>query len=143
MNVSVAIISIFITVVVYMISKKLYRRWKFFFFSPLLISPLVLIAGLLSTHTSYESYSSGSHLLIDLLKPATVAFAIPIYKHFALLRKHTTVLIVSVLLGSLLSFTSSFLIAGLLGLDFSLAELVHPVRYHFHRYEHYRENWRD
>ena len=126
MNISVPLINFLLTAVVYLISKKLYKRWKVFLLSPLLVSPLVLITCLLLTHTSYESYASGTHVLIDLLKPTTVAFAIPIYKHLTLLQKHATEIIISVLIGSLLAFTSSILFARLFGLDLPMMTNLAP-----------------
>ncbi|WNQ13122.1 LrgB family protein [Paenibacillus aurantius] len=126
MTILIPILSLIVTVGVYLLSKKMYRRWKWFVFSPLLVSPVVLIGCLLATRTSYDAYASGTHVLLDLLKPATVAFAIPIYKHLPLLRKHAAELIVSVMLGSLLAFASSILIARLFGLELSMLANLAP-----------------
>ena len=52
----------------------------------MLITPLVIIGILLLTGIPYKSYNSGANILTNLLGPATVAFAVPIYKNVNLLK---------------------------------------------------------
>ena len=52
----------------------------------MLITSLVIIGILLLTGVSYNSYNSGASVLTNLLGPATVAFAVPIYKNVNLLK---------------------------------------------------------
>ena len=53
----------------------------------------------------------GAKWLSDMLQPATIAFAVPLYKYFHILKKHATEIIVSVLSGSIVAIISSMLIA--------------------------------
>ncbi|GIM45276.1 hypothetical protein DNHGIG_08250 [Collibacillus ludicampi] len=105
------IISIWLTVCIYWFTKGIYKRWHYPFLTPVLICPLLLISILLSFHISYPTYMTGAKWLSDLLEPATVAFAVPMYKHFHLLKKHARELLTSVITGCIVSVLSSVLFA--------------------------------
>ncbi|MED1203026.1 CidB/LrgB family autolysis modulator [Heyndrickxia acidicola] len=111
MELLLPIVSIILTVVIFVLCKKLYKRWKSLLLSPILICPIVLIILLMAFHTQYPTYNSGAKWLTKLLGPATVAFAVPMYKHFQLLKKHGVEIIVSLAVGSFTAIVSSFLIA--------------------------------
>lgn len=102
-----AIISFIITVLVYSGAKFLYGRTKYILLSPLLICPILLIGLLLSSPISYETYHSGTQWITDMLQPATVAFAVPLYKYHKLLKKHALELIIGVSGGSMIAIISS------------------------------------
>jgi predicted murein hydrolase (TIGR00659 family) len=108
------ILWVFVTVVCYLVAQNVYKRTRKWFLSPIVIVPLTLIAGLLLTHTSVAAYSRGGDLLSDLLQPATVAFAVPLYKHYALLKKHASAIVAGVVLGSSVAVISTVLILALM-----------------------------
>lgn len=122
----IKIISILLTFFVYRVSKKSYVRWKFFFLSPLLISPIVLILLLILSHTAFDNYYSGAKWLSFLLGPATVAFAMPVYKHLHLLRRHLFEIIASTTVGSATAIVSTFFYAVWLQLGPSLTTSLVP-----------------
>ncbi|OIK08415.1 LrgB family protein [Bacillus sp. MUM 13] len=105
------IISIIITIMIYMVSKKVYNRWTVLLFSPILVCPIVLIMLITSYHSSFSAYNEGAQWLTKLLGPATVAFAVPMHKHFQLLKKHGAEIILSLAVGALTAISSSFLLA--------------------------------
>ena len=119
-------VSIFITYLIYEISKKSYARWKWIVLSPILISPIVIIVLLILSHTSYHDYYSGAKWLSYLLGPATVAFALPMHKHFQLLKRHLFEIIVSITVGSAVAVLSSFLYAVWMHLGTSLTNSLVP-----------------
>jgi putative effector of murein hydrolase len=84
------------------------------------VTPLLLIAITASSHTSYSTYIHGTHWLITLLGPATVAFAVPIYKQRKTIRRHWIVLAVGVFIGSATAMVSAWGLAGIFGLDGTL-----------------------
>ena len=92
----------------------------------LLVCPIILIALLLGLGTSYETYETGGHWLTELLKPATVAFAWPIYKYFDLLKKHGMAILLNVIVGSFLSVITSALLANYFQIDSSLEHSLAP-----------------
>lgn len=103
-----------VTVVCYWGAQSLHNRLRKWYSSPIVIVPLTLIAGLLLTHTSVAVYNRGGDLLTDLLQPATVAFAVPLYRHYGLLKKHAAAIVAGVLLGSSVAVVSSVLILALM-----------------------------
>lgn len=109
-----------ITISLYWAVKQLYRRWPRWWLMPLILAP-ILIAGLvLLFHSNYHDYIRGTHWLVLLLGPATVAFAIPIYEQRVLIRQYWPLLLIGALAGSLTSLLSSWGLTTILGLDKSL-----------------------
>lgn len=108
------------TILLYLIGKRVYRRWPRWWTTPLAIAPVLLIGLTLACNTSYRDYISGTHWLVTLLGPATVAFAIPIYEQRALIRRHWPVLAIGSLVGSGTAMLSAWGFASLIGLDETL-----------------------
>ncbi len=65
-----------VTVALYVAAKALYRRHPRWWLTPLTVTPALLIAAALLLRTSYADYIRGTRWLVELLGPATVAFAI-------------------------------------------------------------------
>lgn len=106
-----------LTIGFYWLSKRIYRRWPRWWLMPLAVTPLLLMLVVVSLHESYRDYIDGTHWLVLLLGPATVAFAIPIYEQRGLIRRYWPVLLAGMLVGSLVSILSSWGLATLVGLD--------------------------
>ncbi|WP_120465295.1 CidB/LrgB family autolysis modulator [Paenibacillus aceti] len=120
------ILWLIITLAIYGLSKRLYRARPRVYFSPLLVTPLTLIIGLMLTNVSFETYNEGGKWLNTMLQPATVAFAIPLYKHYEVLKKHAVEIFASVLTGSIVAIISSALFAKWLHLDNQLISSLVP-----------------
>ena len=76
--------------------KKAYTKWGLFFFHPLLLTTVLLIILISVTHVSADQYLVDSKWLTHLLGPATVAFAVPIYKNLSIIKKYIgTIIIIS------------------------------------------------
>jgi putative effector of murein hydrolase len=105
------------TIALYLAAKAIYRRWPRWWLAPLLVTPVLLMVAILSLHASYRDYIRGTHWLVALLGPATVAFAVPIYEQRGLIRSHWPILVAGVLAGSTTSMLSAWGLATLLGLD--------------------------
>ena len=79
---------IFLTIIVYWIGQQLFKKFPIFIFQPLFIGMvlgiLVLIglSGLLRQPivSLYKQYKVGGDLIFWFLSPATMAFAVPLYK---------------------------------------------------------------
>jgi predicted murein hydrolase (TIGR00659 family) len=112
-----AILWSFATIALYAFARLLYRRWPLWWASPLAVTPLLLVAITVSLHVSYRDYIRGTHWLVTLLGPATVAFAIPIYEQRQLIRRHWRILLAGVAVGSLAAIGSGWMLASALGLS--------------------------
>lgn len=109
-----------VTIGFYLVAKAFYRRLPRWWTTPLAITPLLVIAAVTAFHVGYPEYLSGTHWLIGLLGPATVAFAIPIYEQRALIRRQWPVLAVGVVVGTITAMGTAWVLASLLGLDGAL-----------------------
>lgn len=105
------------TIAVYLLARRIYRRWPVAILSPLGVAPAMLIVLALLLHTGYPAYIRSTNWLLLMLGPATVAFAIPVYEQRALIRRYWPVLAFGVFVGSTVAFLSAWGLASLVGLD--------------------------
>ncbi len=105
------------TLGIYAASRALYRRHKHWWLSPLLTTWVLCGALLIALHTNYHEYLRGTHWLVSLLGPATVAFAIPIYEQRRTIVRNWPILVVGVVCGSVIAIAISWWLAGLLQLS--------------------------
>lgn len=115
-----------LTIAAYWLAKWVYQRKPHVFLSPLLVTPILLVGILVGTDTSYDNYYAGAKWLTDMLQPATIAFAIPLYKNFAVLKKHASEVVASVLLGSIMAIVSSALFAQWFHLNTRMVDSLAP-----------------
>lgn len=121
------IVWLFATLLVFWLAAEIYRRSHgFSLLHPVLVSIVVLVGLLTLTHTSYQDYFDSNKIIHWLLGPATVALAVPLYDHFAHVRRLCIPLLTMCLVGGLVACGSVMLCAWLLGVDdwqvlFSLA----------------------
>ncbi|MGG5808670.1 LrgB family protein [Falsiroseomonas sp. CW058] len=67
--------------------------------NPVLIAVALLAGALLAAGIDYRAYFAGAQFVHFLLGPATVALAIPLHRHFALVRASALAAVVSVVAG--------------------------------------------
>lgn len=83
--------------------------------NPVLVS-IVLMGGLLmATGAPYRTYFEGAQFVHFLLGPATVAIAVPLVRHRALVRENLLPMIASLLAGALTAVASALAIASAFG----------------------------
>jgi predicted murein hydrolase (TIGR00659 family) len=105
------------TIALYFGAKQLYRRWPRWWLMPLGVAPALLMIAALVLHVPYRDYISGTHWLVVLLGPATVAFAVPIYEQRVLIRRRWPLLVAGMVAGSLTAVITSWALAYVLGID--------------------------
>lgn len=106
-----------VTIGCYAGARLIHKHVKAWWSSPLLLAPLAVGAIALSLHAGYAEYIRGTHWLMLMMGPATVAFAIPVYEQRRLISRHWPVLLVGVVVGSALAMSTAFLLADLFGLS--------------------------
>ncbi|MDR7237970.1 putative murein hydrolase (TIGR00659 family) [Neobacillus drentensis] len=120
------IIFTILTFLIYLFSKKAYTKWSLFFFHPLLLAPVLLIILISVTHVSADQYLVDSKWLTHLLGPATVAFAVPIYKNLSIIKKYVGTIIISITSGTLVAIFSTFGLSKLLHLNTDFINSILP-----------------
>lgn len=83
--------------------------------NPVLIAMSLLVAFLMLTGTTYDTYFTGAQFVHFLLGPATVALAIPLYTHFRKVREMAMPIVIGLFAGSVTAIVSAIGVARLLG----------------------------
>lgn len=111
------IFAILLTYGLYRLAKSLTKKATFPLFHPLLFTPALIILSISLLNISADAYLEGASILTHMLGPATIAFAIPVYKHRAVLQKYLVLIMISVTAGSLMAIFSSYGLARLFRLE--------------------------
>ncbi|WP_111891508.1 LrgB family protein [Acinetobacter sp. MB5] len=101
------------TLVAYVISKKIYSRYPKLWLSPAILVPVLTIVLMMIFGISYQTYQQDTQWIVNLLGPATVAFAVPIYRYRAMIRQHLGVLSLAVVVGMTVGVVSAYQLAEL------------------------------
>lgn len=104
-----------ITMVVYALVNRLYKRIHFFLFNPLLLATAIMIYILQYARIDYQVYSKGGDMIKFLLGPATVALGVPLYKQMSTIRANLRPILVGVFTGSVTAIVSTVFLAKALG----------------------------
>jgi predicted murein hydrolase (TIGR00659 family) len=107
------VFSIAFTILAYALAVRLHRRWRGI--PPIVAAGIPIVALLLLAKVPYEEYNRGGNLLTWLLGPATVALAVPMFRHGKTLRRSLPMLALIVLVGSVVGMVTAGLTAWLLG----------------------------
>jgi len=107
------VFSIALTVLAYGLAIALHRRWRWI--PPIVVACLPIVAVLLLLREPYAEYNRGGNYLTWWLGPATVALAVPMYRHGMALRNSLARLVLIVLAGSVVGMESAGATAWLLG----------------------------
>ncbi|WP_017726521.1 LrgB family protein [Halalkalibacterium ligniniphilum] len=119
-----SIASIAFTVLVYMGARFVHMRFPHPLTLPLLIGTIFIISFLLLFRIPYEVYEAGGRWIEELLGPAVVALAYPLYRQMSLLKKYFFSILTGVMIGSIVGVISGFWLASWLGVE---QELVHSI----------------
>lgn len=115
-----------LTLVVFYAARKLAQMLKMPLLNPLLVSMAVIIPLLLLTGIPYEHYFQGSKILNDLLQPAVVALAYPLYEQIHQIRARWKSIITVCFIGSMVAMISGGAIALLMGAKPDIAASIMP-----------------
>jgi predicted murein hydrolase (TIGR00659 family) len=103
------IFSLIITIFFYFLAKKIHKKKPSLAFSPIVLTPVMLIALLLIIDLPYDEYVKGTFPLNEMLNVVTVALAIPLYRNWSFLVKNWRVILFSLSAGSLIAVVSGIL----------------------------------
>ncbi|EPN9629145.1 CidB/LrgB family autolysis modulator [Cronobacter sakazakii] len=115
-----------LTLLVFFAARKLAARLKSPLLNPLLVCMVVLIPFLMLAHIPYERYFQGSRILNDLLQPAVVALAFPLYEQLHQIRARWKSIITICFAGSVVAMVTGTSVALLMGASPEIAASVLP-----------------
>ena len=111
-----ALLWLAVTLAAYVIGLWLHRRANAApLANPLLIAIVLIGAILMTTRTPYADYFSGAQILHFLLGPATVALALPLFRHVATIKRFFLPVMLAIIAGSVVAAGSAVAIAYALG----------------------------
>ena len=125
----IIVIFTIVTYLIYLLSKMVYKKITIAAFHPLLLAPILLIVLITIAHVSANQYLQGSKFLSHMLAPATVAFAVPIYKNLPIIKKYIGTIVISITIGTIVAKISTFLLSKLIHLsdDFIVSILPRSI----------------
>lgn len=115
-----------LTLLVFFAARRLAARYNMPLLNPLLVSMAVIIPVLLALNIPYDHYFAGSEVLNDLLQPAVVALAFPLYEQLHQIRARWKSIISVCFIGSVAAIASGTLIALWMGASDEIAASVLP-----------------
>lgn len=122
-----AYIGIIISLVVFEIGVFLFKKSKnFFLFTPLFVAMVLGVIVLKLTGISYEQYNEGGKYISFFLEPATVAFAIPLYKKRDVLKKYWFEIVLALTIGSIGSLFSVIVVGKLIHMHPAIIASILP-----------------
>ena len=122
-----AYIGIIISLVVFEIGVFLFKKSRnFFLFTPLFVAMVLGVIVLKVTGISYEQYNEGGKYISFFLEPATVAFAIPLYKKRDVLKKYWFEIVLALTIGSIGSLFSVIVVGKLIHMHPAIIASILP-----------------
>ncbi|WLR50283.1 LrgB family protein [Bacillus tianshenii] len=113
----IMLISIISTIVIYQAMKKVYARVYTPFMVPIVTGTTLIVCLLLLFNISYNTYMIGGKWIVDLLGPAVVALAHPLYKQWPTIRKYAMPIMTGVLAGTVIGIISGIELSLLFGIE--------------------------
>lgn len=84
--------------------------------NPVLIAIILVTVTLTATRTPYATYFEGAQFVHFILGPATVAIAVPLFRHWGAVRQNLLPMLAALLAGAVTAIASVIGIGALLGL---------------------------
>jgi holin-like protein LrgB len=118
---------VFLSLIVFLIGQWLFKKSNgFFLFQPLFvgmilgIAVLVVLAKFFNTTTAIvytQAYKPGGDIIFWFITPATIAFAVPLYKRNDVVKKNWLVILLGLVVGTFISMILITLVSKAVGLD--------------------------
>lgn len=118
---------VFLSLAVFMIGQWLFKKSNgFFLFQPLFVAMVLGIAILVVLGKSFDvstaqvyakTYKPGGYIIFWFLTPATIAFAVPLYKRNDVVKKNWGIILSSLVIGTIVSLFAITIVAKSFGLD--------------------------
>lgn len=109
-----------VTVVVFLLSRQICQKFKTPVMNPLLLSIVILIPMLIVLHVPFATYAHDNRWINQLLQPAVVALAYPLYEQLPQIRANWRIILLASGVGSVMSMLTAGFIAVALHTDLTL-----------------------
>lgn len=106
----IIILTVVGTCLIYLFARWLYQRIYFPLFIPIVVAAIIIILILIVFKISYDTYMIGGGLISELLGPAVVALAYPLYMQRKLLKELALPVITGTFIGAIVGIVSGVLL---------------------------------
>ncbi len=113
----ISLLCLLLTIGLYVAFRHYYLKYKYGWLMPLIPCSVLLIAFLSVTGISFETYYQYNHLLVWLLGPVMVAYAVPFYEFRHLIKNHYIALLGGTIASIIVSLALGLLLTRMVGLD--------------------------
>lgn len=117
-----ALISLLLTVFCYYGAKSLYKHHKVWWLAPIVFAPVMIILLVFNLNIPLPTYFEYTHWLMAMLAPATIAFALPIYRERKLICQYPLTITLGVVAGLFLGMISTWLLVKFIPLPTELSK---------------------
>ena len=103
-----------LTIAFFWLGHWINKKTKISFLNPILIAAALIIVLLAFLDIDYETYESSAMIISKLLTPATICYAIPLYRQLKILKERLGAIMISVACGSTASVLCVFVFSKVL-----------------------------
>ncbi len=121
-----SLFAVVLTLIAFQLALMLYRRSGWLVLQPVMIGMLLVVATLTLVGVEYPRYREGAAPIAMLLGPATVALAVPLYRHLRRIRQLFWPIVITLVVGGLLCVALTLGIAWLLGAELPVLMSLAP-----------------
>lgn len=121
-----AVIFIVSTVVIFMLMYKLHKKYPYPILLPILTTTIVLVVGLLVFQISFSDYMEGGKYIQQLLGPAVVALAYPLYNQRRLILKFKYTILSGIFIAMISGLISVYIMLKIMRMDTDLILTLLP-----------------
>lgn len=121
-----SLFAVVLTLIAFQLALMLYRRSGWLVLQPVMIGMLLVVATLTLVGVEYPHYREGAAPIAMLLGPATVALAVPLYRHLRRIRQLFWPIVITLVVGGLLCVALTLAIAWLLGAELPVLMSLAP-----------------
>jgi putative effector of murein hydrolase len=111
------LVGIIITIIAYMLSRKIAIITRISLLNPIFVSAVILIASIHFTPLSYKVYDTGGSVITKVLGPLVVILAVPLHKNREVLKRYYKPVTVGVVAGIVSSLVSVVILARVFAMD--------------------------
>ena len=115
MKLALTLYGIAVTTGMYVLSRRLSRRWPSPFTSPVFFTTLATVLALALSRVRFSDYAQAKEILTFLLGPATVALALPLYRNRRLLIANLVPAMAGLVAGAIGTLVTAVVLAKALG----------------------------
>ncbi|WP_226582092.1 LrgB family protein [Halobacillus litoralis] len=106
-----ALLMVLFTIAAYRVSVMIYGKHRRVYTTPVIVSTILVILFLLVFQIPYETYMTGGKWIDELLGPAVVALAYPLYQYRDILKRMLVPVVTGTMVGAVVGISSGLLLS--------------------------------